>query len=174
MEQADILRKRATVMIADVVGYSTLMGDDDVATLRDLLDSVRSMAALVQAFGGDIVDASGDSVMAEFAGESWALRCALRIQAKMRDRNRSRPEHRRMRFRIGIHSGEVLERHGRLYGNVVNVAARLQAASTAGGVLVSDSLAERVDRTLLSAFASSEARQFKNIRYAMETHQARI
>ncbi|MDD9972341.1 MAG: adenylate/guanylate cyclase domain-containing protein [Myxococcales bacterium] len=155
--------KRAVLMNADVVGYSAMMARDATGTVEALLGSTRWLAGAVESFGGRVVDAPGDNLMAEFDREWAAIRCAMYVQWTEGWRNRHVPDHLRIRYRIGIEAGDVIDVHGRLYGNPVNVAARLQAQAEAGGVLVSAPVAERCRPQLRGVSGTYGVHQLKNI-----------
>lgn len=163
-------RRAATVLSADVVGYSAMMAADDAATIESLLEHLRLIAVMVGLHGGRIVDTAGDNVLAEFPDDRRAFECAERIQHAIAARSRAAHGAGRMRFRIGLHSGELLEHGGRLYGDVVNVAARLQAAAEPEGILMSERVAERAG---CDGCRERGALYFKNIPYpvpAVEAH----
>ncbi|MDD9943463.1 MAG: adenylate/guanylate cyclase domain-containing protein [Myxococcales bacterium] len=154
-------QRETTILNADVAGFSGLIARDTPGTIDALLRSVNGLATAVEAHGGRVVDAHGDNLMAEFPSAAAAVRCAVHVQWCERDRQV--PEHLRIRFRVGLHAGGVLERNGRLFGNTVNIAARLQAAAPVGGVLMSDAVAQEYgdERGLLQGDYS--LRRLKNI-----------
>lgn len=131
-------RKLTAIMIADVVGYSRLMGADEQATL-DVLNASRSVFhSRASSHSGRVVDTSGDSVLAVFESVVEAARCAVEIQREIEARNETLPENRRMQFRIGVNLGDVIEQHdGTVYGDGVNVAARLETMAEPGGIVLS-------------------------------------
>jgi adenylate cyclase len=165
----ELQRKQATVMSADVAGYSLMMAEDDVGTLDALLACVERICQLVDGFGGRVVDAPGDNLLAEFPSELAALRCAIEVQRSLIERKRNRGQVDRMLFRIGLHSGQLLAHGSRLYGDVVNLASRLQAAATPGRVLLSETVAQRVGSTLERDLVDRGQQRFKNIPYAVQT-----
>src|SRR5574341_1355074 len=115
-------RKLAAIFSADVKGYSRLMGDDEIATVRTLTAYREVMTNLIQAHRGRVVDSPGDNLLAEFVSVVDAVQCATEIQKELTVRNASLPSHRQMAFRIGINVGDVLTEDGRLYGDGVNIA----------------------------------------------------
>lgn len=165
----ELQRRHTTVMSADVAGYSRMMAQDDVGTLDSLLECLDRICQLVDGFGGRVVDAPGDNLLAEFPNELAALRCALEVQRNLLERNRQRGQLERMLFRIGLHSGQLLAHGSRLYGDVVNLAARLQGAAMPGGILMSESVAERASPTLERRLVDLGRQHFKNIPYAVQT-----
>ena len=137
-------RKLAAIFSTDVKGYSRLMGEDEVATIHTLTAYREVMATLIQQHRGRVVDSPGDNLLAEFASVVEAVQCAVAIQHDLRLRNAELPPHRRMEFRIGIHLGDVIVEEERIYGDGVNIAARLEALAEPGGVLVSQTVHEQV------------------------------
>lgn len=154
-------------MSADVVAYSRLMAQDDVATVRLLLACQSEIEVAVLRHGGRIVDAPGDNLLAEFSSDPDAILCAIDVQRALTARNVNHPRDRRMRFRIGIHSGEVLVEQGKLYGDVVNVAARLEGLAEPGGVCISASTAGRAQARVQVPLEDLGEHKLKNIPYAV-------
>ena len=128
MENRDFGRQRrlAAILSADVAGYSRLMGADEDATLATLAAHRGSMDAAIAAHGGRVVGEAGDSVLAEFPSAVAAVRCAIEIQEELRTLNAEIAPERRMEFRIGINMGDVIVEGDNIYGDGVNVAARLE------------------------------------------------
>ncbi len=166
-----VRRNSTTVMSADVVGYAALMAADAAQTLSALLWHFREIEALVRKHHGRIVDAPGDNLLAEFGEEVHALRCAVEVQRRFAEERAELPSDWRMRFRIGVHSGESLRYAGRLYGDTVNVAARLQAAAAPEGILVSEAVAESVSAYGVCALEELGPRRFKNVPYSVATYR---
>jgi adenylate cyclase len=119
-------RKLAAILSADVQGYSRLMGEDEEATVRTLTAYREVMTSLIRQHQGRVVDSPGDNLLAEFASVVDAVQCAVAVQRKLATRNASLPAHRMMAFRIGINLGDVLVEGERIYGDGVNIAARLE------------------------------------------------
>src|SRR5256885_7383331 len=130
-------RKLAAILSTDVKGYSRLMGEDEVATIRTLTAYRELMATLIQQHRGRVVDSPGDNLLTEFASVVEAVQCAVAIQRELRIRNAELPAQRRMEFRIGINLGDVIAEGERLYGDGVNIAARLEGLAEAGGLCIS-------------------------------------
>jgi adenylate cyclase len=172
MESAAVQRRRATLLSADVVGYSRLMANDEVGTLKLWLATLTLIEAQVLGCGGRLVDTPGDNVLAEFEYETDALRCAMRIHRELARHNRLIADEGRMQLRIGVHSGELIEFNGRLYGNTVNIAARLQQAAAPSSVLVSERVAERVEPRLQRQLRLLGNLQLKNIPESIAALQA--
>ena len=133
--------------------------------------SFRQIERLVRRYHGRIVDAPGDNLLAEFGREIDALRCAVAVQQQFGVERPDVPASWRMRFRIGVHSGESLHYAGRLYGDTVNVAARLQAAAAPEGILISETVAERVSPYGVCALQELGPRRFKNLPYPVTTYR---
>src|SRR5712692_5151677 len=163
MQQSATPRRLAAILAADVVGYSRLMQDDDQATLRDLTERRALFAGRVAARRGRIVNAPGDSILAEFPSVVDAVECAADIQRELAVRDAAVPEARRMQFRIGVNLGDVLVEGDGIYGDGVNVAARLESLCDPGGVNVSASAYEQVRDKLKLAFVDRGEQTVKNI-----------
>jgi adenylate cyclase len=130
-------RKLAAILSADAVGYSRLMADNEEATVHTIKSYRKVIESLIVEHRGRLVDSPGDNMLAEFPSVVDALRCAWDVQKEIKSRNSELPENRRMTFRIGINLGDVIEEEGRIYGDGVNVAARLESLAEAGGILIS-------------------------------------
>ena len=156
-------RRLAAILAADIAGYSRLMHEDEAATVRDLKAHQSVVLPLVARHGGRIIDTAGDGILAEFPSVVGATECAVEIQTVMAARNRTVPEHRRMRFRIGINLGDVVHDDTRIYGGGINIAARLEALADPGGVLVSRTVYEQVHGKLPLPFEDTGERRLKNI-----------
>jgi len=154
----------AAIMAADVAGYSRLMSADESATVT-ALDAARSVfRTRVQSTGGRVIDTAGDSVLAVFETATGAVSTALLIQDELRRRGAEVAEERRMLFRIGVHLGDVIEKaEGTVYGNGVNIAARLQALAEPGGVTISESVRAAVKGKLDASFLDQGEQALKNI-----------
>jgi adenylate cyclase len=162
-EDTSIRRRLAAILAADIAGYSRLMGQDEAGTVRDLKGHQAVILPLVGRHGGRIIDTAGDGILAEFPSVIGATECAVEIQTVMTARNRDVPEHRRMLFRIGINLGDVIHDETRIYGDGINVAARLEALAEPGGVLVSHAVHDQVRDRLDLAFETLGERELKNI-----------
>ena len=165
-------RRLAAILSADVAGYSRLMGDDEEATLRTLTDYREIMRERIEAHAGRVVDSPGDALLAEFPSPVEAVAAAAEFQQRLGQRNDQLAEHRRMEFRIGINLGDVLHKDGALYGDGVNVAARLESLADPGGVCVSASVREQVGERLGVAFDDMGEHEVKNI--ARPVHAYRV
>src|SRR5262245_61109099 len=157
-------RRLAAVVAADVVGYSRLMEQDEVATLAALKQRRREiLQPLVIEHHGRIVKVMGDGVLVEFASPVNAIACAMELQKRMAAANDNHPENQRILLRIGINLGDVMVEGGDLYGDGVNIAARLQTVAEPGGICVSAKVRDEVDRKLAVSFEDLGARRLKNV-----------
>jgi adenylate cyclase len=153
----------AAILAGDVVGYSRLMGQDEIATLHALKAHLASILPVVAEFAGKIIDTAGDSILAEFPSAVRAVECALAIQTLLEERNRDLPEDRRMLFRIGVNLGDILRDDGRIYGDGVNIAARLQSLAEPGGICVSRAARDQIRDKLPVRFVDLGEQTVKNI-----------
>ena len=141
-----VKRKLTAILSADVKGYSRLMGEDEKGTVRTLNAYREIMANLIQQHHGRVVDAPGDNLLAEFASVVDAVECAVEIQKELKTRNAEIPENRRMEFRMGVNIGDVIEEGKKIYGDGVNIAARLESLSDAGGICISGTAYDHVKK----------------------------
>ena len=144
MNTQEVKRKLAAILSADVKGYSRLMGEDEKGTVRTLNAYKEVMTGLIQHHHGRVVDAPGDNVLAEFGSVVDAVECAVEIQKELKTRNAELPENRRMEFRIGVNLGDVIEDGEQILGDGVNIAARLESLSEAGGICISGTAFDQV------------------------------
>ena len=156
-------RRLAAIFVADVVGYSRLMGVDEVMTLRRLREYRDAMSGRIAARGGRVVNTSGDALLAEFASVVDAIECAVESQIDIAERNADVDEQQCLRFRIGVHLGDVLVEDDDIFGDGVNIAARLEALAPAGGVCLSGTVYDVVHRRIDLAYQSHGEQKFKNI-----------
>ena len=119
-------RKLTAILSADVAGYSRLMDQDEETTIRTLTTYRSAISDLVQQYRGRVVDTTGDNLMAEFTSAVDAVKCALEVQRELAERNAELSHERRMEFRIGLNVGDVVEEKDRIYGDGVNIAARVE------------------------------------------------
>ena len=173
-EEPSIQRRLAAILAADIAGYSRLMHEDEAATVRDLKAHQSVILPLIGRHGGRIIDTAGDGIMAEFPSVIGATECAVEIQTVMAERNEEVPESRRMRFRIGINLGDVIHDETRIYGDGINIAARLEALAEPGGVLVSSTVYDQVRGKLPLTFEDVGERQVKNIEQPVRMYQLHI
>jgi len=159
----DAERRLVAIFAADVEGYSRLMGADEVGTLRDLTERRAILDELIASHRGRIANTAGDSVLAEFSSAVDAVQCAVEAQAALAGANAGLSPERHINFRIGIHVGDVMVKGGDLFGDGVNIAARLQALASAGGTCISSVAYDQVRKILPLAFTDLGAQQVKNI-----------
>lgn len=166
------MRREVAILYGDVVGYSRLMDLDEDRTYQRLRDCLNDhWRPLIADHAGRIVGTGGDSMFAEFAEAEAATRCATELQVRMREVNADLSDGDRFVLRIGVNYGEVLDTGDDLYGAVVNVAARLQALTEPGGVLVSDAVRARLSDALAAQFSEAGQKRLKNIAGPVMTHR---
>ena len=161
-------RRLAAILAADISGYSRLMGEDEAATVRDLKAHQAVVLPLVGRYGGRIIDTAGDGILAEFPSVINATECAVALQTIMAVRNEAVPESRRMQFRIGINLGDVIHDETRIYGDGINVAARLEGIAEPGGICISRQVFDQVSRVLKADFQALGPRTLKNIAHPVD------
>ena len=163
MAQEGFKRKLAAILSADVEGYSRLMDDDEEATVRTITSYRTAIADLVQQFRGRVVDTPGDNILTEFTSVVDAVNCAVEIQRDLAERNAELPYNRQMQFRIGVNLGDVIEEDGRIYGDGINIAARVESLSEAGGICISGRAYDQVENKLGLEYENLGEHQVKNI-----------
>ncbi len=166
-------RRLAAILSADVVGYSRLMAEDEHATIRTLNAYRGLIGSLVGDHRGRVVDATGDNLLAEFPNALDAVQCAVEIQGVLRVRNQSLAEDRRMLFRIGVHLGDITAEGNRLYGDGVNIAARLEGLAESGGICISGEVHSQVRSRLELDFEDLSELQVKNIPEPVHVYRVR-
>ena len=167
-----IARRRVAVLSADAKGYSRLMGEDELGTVQTIRGHRAVMREAVLRFNGRVVDSAGDNLLAEFASVVDAVACAVDIQRALGERNARLADDRRLEFRIGVNLGEIIADDERIYGDTVNVAARIEGLADAGGVSVSDTVYEHVATKLPIAWESLGAQVVKNIQRPIRVFRA--
>jgi len=163
MTTQELKRKLTAILSADVKGYSRLMGEDEKGTVRTLNEYKEVMTGLIQHHHGRVVDSTGDNLMAEFASVVDAVESSVEIQKELKARNAELPENRRMEFRIGINLGDVIEEEGRIYGDGVNIASRIESLSEAGGICISGTAYDHVENKLSLGYEYLGEQTVKNI-----------
>jgi adenylate cyclase len=164
-------RRLAAILSADVAGYSRLMGEDEVATVRTLSEYRTVFGGIITARNGRIVDMPGDNILAEFGSAVEAVEAALAVQEALGARNAALPEKRRMAFRIGVNLGDLVVEGDRIYGDGVNIAARVEALALPGGICVSAKVHEEVRRKLDLAFEDLGEHALKNIAASVRVYR---
>jgi adenylate cyclase len=163
MAEKGFKRKLAAILSADVKGYSRMMRDDEDSTIRTLTNYRSAISNLIQKFRGQVVDATGDNLLSKFTSVVDAVNCAVEIQRELAERNAELPEERKMDFRIGINLGDVVEEEGRIYGDGVNIAARMEGLAEAGGICISGSVYDSVESRLGLEYQFLGEQEVKNI-----------
>jgi len=163
MAADSVQRRLAAILSADVQGYSRLMGDDEVATIRTLTAYRQIMTNLIQQHHGRVVDAPGDNLLAEFGSAVDAVQGAMAIQNVLKANNADLPANRQMHYRMGINIGDVVVEGKRLYGDGVNIAARLESLADGGGICISEAVHMQVKNKLTFAFSYQGEQSVKNI-----------
>src|SRR5262245_11619627 len=156
-------RRLAAIMAVDIVGYSALMGSDEEGTVRDLKGHQAVVLPMIGAHGGRVIDTAGDGILAEFASVLNAVNCAVAVQKLMTERNSTADPLRRMQFRIGIDQGDVISDGLRIYGDGVNIAARLEALARPGGICISGKVFDEIRGKLTFEYEDLGPQQLKNI-----------
>jgi adenylate cyclase len=156
-------RKLTAILCADVHGYSRLMGENEEATVRTLSAHRRIIDGLIEQHHGRFVNSAGDSVLAEFASVVNAIQCAVEIQTALKAENGRLPPERRMEFRIGVNLGDVVVEGEQIFGNGINVAARLESLADPGGILISDTVQAQIRNKLALNYQDLGAQRVKNI-----------
>ena len=172
-EPIETKRRLAAIFVADVEGYSRLMGVDEVATLDALTARREILDGLIATHGGRIANTAGDSVLAEFGSAVDAVRCAMEAQDALAEANSALPQTRHINFRMGIHVGDVMVRAGDLFGDGVNIAARLQTLAKAGGLCVSGVTYDQVRKILPLSFTDLGAQTVKNIEEPIRAYEVK-
>ena len=163
MSQEGFRRKLTAILSADAVGYSRLMEDDEEATVRTITSYREVIATLIKQHNGIIVDSPGDNLLAEFVSVVDAVQCAVSVQNEINARNEDLPENRKMEFRIGINLGDVIQEGERIYGDGVNIAARLEGLATPGGICISKTAFDQIERKLPYGYEFIGDQTVKNI-----------
>jgi adenylate cyclase len=156
-------RKLSGILSADAVGYSRLMQDDEASTIRNLEESKRLMGELIGQFKGRVVDAPGDNLLAEFSSVVDATECAVKIQQKLKTKNTELPDTRKMEFRIGVNLGDVVEEADRIYGDGINITARIEGLAEPGGICISRTAYGQVKNKLNLGYEYLGEHSVKNI-----------
>ena len=174
MTQKGFKRKLTAILSADVAGYSRLMGEDEEATVRTLTAYREVIETLINDNKGRVVDSPGDNILAEFTSVVDSLRCAWEIQQEIKFRNSELPENRRMNFRIGINLGDVIEEGNQIYGDGVNIAARLEGLAKEGEICISGTAYDHVKNKLPYKFEYEGEQTVKNISELVRVYRVRM
>ena len=174
MTTDDTKRKLIAVVHADVKGYSRMMGEDDEYTVRTLASNRQEMYRLVELHGGQVRDTAGDGFLVEFSSVVAAVKFAVEFQREMKKRNADIPEAKKMEFRIGVNIGDVIQDGGTIYGDGVNIAARLESLADPGGICISGAAYEQVKKRLDVGFEYVGDKSVKNIAEPVPTYKVLI
>ena len=161
-------RKLTTIFASDVVGFSKMMGEDEVNTLKILKERRLVIDGIINEYGGIIFGSAGDSVIAEFSSPIKASEAAISIQSKMKTMNQGIPEPDQMTFRVGINIGDVMVSDNNLFGDAVNIAARLEAEAKPSGICVSQTLFDMINRKIMASFEDAGELELKNIEFPVK------
>jgi adenylate cyclase len=172
MAEEGFKRKLTTILSADVVGYSRLMEDNEEATIQTLNTYRNSMSTLIEQHSGRVVDMTGDNLMAEFSSVVDAVKCAVEAQKEIGERNADLPENRRMLFRIGVNLGDIIEEGDRIYGDGVNIAARLEGLAEGGGICISGTAYDQLKNKLELGYEYLGEHNVKNIATPVRVYKA--
>src|SRR5271163_1792216 len=171
LEPHSVERKLAAIFAADVEGYSRLMGQDEVGTLRTLTAYRVIIDRLIASHRGRIFNTAGDSLVADFASAVDAVQCAVEVQDAIAKENADRPAAEQMRFRIGIHVGDIMVQGNNLFGDAVNIAARLEGLAEPGGICVSGMVQDQIGTKLPVEFIDLGEQQVKNITQPIKAYR---
>jgi adenylate cyclase len=173
MNEKDVKRKLAAILSADVKGYSRLMEEDEVTTVRTLEKYRGVISELIKKHRGRVVDSPGDNLLAEFPSVVDAVDSAVEIQKELKAKNEELAENRRMEFRIGINLGDVIEEGERIYGDGVNITARVEGLAEGGGICISGTVYDQVKNKLKVGFVDLGEQTVKNISTPVRAYRIR-
>jgi len=171
MTKEGFKRKLVAILSADVKGYSRLMREDESATIRTLTTYRAAMTNLIQQYSGRVVDATGDNLLAEFSSVVDAVNCAVEIQRELAERNVRLHSERRMEFRIGVNLGDVVEEGERIYGDGVNLAARIEGLAEGGDICISGTVYDQVKHKLGLEYEYLGEQEVKNIKEPVRVYR---
>jgi len=170
-EKKKVTRKLSAILSADVKGYSVLMADDEVHTIETLEAYRYVISDLVSKHSGRVVDSPGDNILAEFRSSVDAVGCAVEIQKDLQQKNADLPTDRRLEFRIGVNIGDVIQEGDRIYGNGVNVAARIEGLAESGGICISRNAYSHVRDKLELGYEYLGEQSVKNIKRPIRVYK---
>jgi adenylate cyclase len=171
VETRSVERKLVAIFAVDVEGYSRLMGQDEVGTLRTLNRCRAIIDPLIASHRGRIFNTAGDSLVADFASAVDAVECAVAVQEAIAKENADRPAGEQMWFRIGVHVGDIMVQGDNLFGDAVNVAARLEALAEPGGICVSGTVRDHIGTKVPLSFTDLGEQRVKNIAQPIRAYQ---
>jgi len=167
-------RQLKAILSADVKDYSRLMSEDELWTIKTINTFRGLISSQVQRFSGRVVDSPGDNILAEFGSVVNAVECAIAIQEELREKNAGLPEHKRMEYRIGVNLGDVVIESGRIYGDGVNIAARIENLSDPGGISISGTVYDQIENRLSLDCEFIGEKLVKNIRKPVRVYRIKI
>jgi adenylate cyclase len=171
VDQKRVTRKLRAILSADVAGYSRLMGDDEVATFKTITEYREIFSSVVKQYNGRVVDSPGDNILSEFASVVDAVQCAVEIQKVLKAKNDELPEDRRMIFRIGVNLGDVIHEDDRIYGDGVNIAARIESLAEPGGICISGTAYDQIENKLALGYNFFGEHSVKNIKKPVRVYK---
>ena len=171
MKQEGFKRKLTSIFSVDAVGYSRLMGDDEAATVHTLTSYRNVISTLIKQHNGNVIDSPGDNLLAEFVSVVDAVQCAVSVQKEIKVRNEELSENRKMQFRIGINLGDVIQEEERIYGDGVNIAARLEGMAEAGGICISKTAFDHIESKLPYGYEFLGDQSVKNIAKPVQAYR---
>jgi class 3 adenylate cyclase len=174
LKEEGFKRKLAAILSTDVQEYSRLMNDDEDETISTLSNYREAMTTLIQKHRGRVVDSTGDNLLAEFTSVRDAVQCAVVIQHELKAKNDKLSENRRMVFRIGINLGDVVENGDRIYGDGVNIAARIESLAEGGGICISGTVFDQIENKLSLGYEYWGEKKVKNIPKAVRVYQIKM
>ena len=174
MEDVGVKRKLAAIFSADVKDYTKLMQDDESETVATITRYRDLMSALILQHHGRVVDSSGDNLLAEFSSVVDAVQGAVAIQKELKTHNNKLPAHRKMEFRIGINLGDVIIKDNRIYGDGVNIAARLESIADAGGICISRTAYDQIEDKLPLGYEYIGEKTAKNLQKPLKAYKVNI
>ncbi len=163
MDDHNVKRRLAAIVSTDVKGYSRLMADNEVETINAIKSCRKLLFQKISAHGGRVVDSPGDNILSEFSSVTNAVQCSVEIQNVLQEHNKDFPDNRRMEFRIGINLGDIIEDDERIYGDGINIAARLESIAEGGGICISGSIYDQVKNKLSLGYEFLGNQELKNI-----------
>ena len=174
MTTDEFKHKLTAILSADVQGYSRLMEDDETSTIRTLTSYRSLMSAIIERHEGHVVDTPGDNLLAEFGSVMDAVRCAVEIQEELRLRNADLPDNRKMQFRIGINLGDIVEDGHHIYGDGVNIAARVEGLAEGGGICISGTVYDAIRNKLSMSYEFMGEHVVKNIKEMVRIYRIKV
>jgi class 3 adenylate cyclase len=174
LKEEGFKRKLAAILSTDVQEYSRLMNDDEDETISTLSNYREAMTTLIQKHRGRVVDSTGDNLLAEFTSVRDAVQCAVVIQHELKAKNDKLSENRRMEFRIGVNLGDVVEDGDRIYGDGVNIAARIESLAEGGGICISGTVFDQIENKLSVGYEYLGEKRVKNIPKAVRVYQIKM